>query len=151
MISFSLQELPSKQEIKIFTDVALLAKIFHRLIDNAVKFTANGTIFVGFEKIEKEIHFFVKDSGIGISEKHINQIFDNFNQEESTDIRNSREQVLDCPFQKASLNYLAEKYGWNQKKEKDQLFTSPYLLCKPIVIAKKEIHLFIDVNPPVLC
>jgi PAS domain S-box-containing protein len=76
-----------KRNYKIFTDRELLGKILHQLIDNAVKFTVNGTIDVGFEKKENKMQFFVRDTGIGISDENKNHIFENFIQ---GDIANSR-------------------------------------------------------------
>lgn len=71
----------------ITTDGELLGKILYQLIDNAIKFTSHGQITVGFEKKEDECHFFVKDSGIGISEEYQNKIFGNFDQVDSASTR----------------------------------------------------------------
>ena len=78
---------PSKNNYKIFTDGELLSKILHQLIDNAVKFTNRGTIDVGFEEKEDELWFYVRDTGIGISEENKRHIFENFMQ---VDIANTR-------------------------------------------------------------
>ena len=74
-------------DYKITTDGELLGKILQQLIDNAIKFTSHGQITVGFEKKEDEFHFYVKDSGIGISEENKKLIFGIFNQEDNADTR----------------------------------------------------------------
>lgn len=69
----------------IYTDPVRLQQVFNNLISNAVKFTENGFIEFGIEKTEnKMIYFFVRDSGIGISEKDGKKIFDVFNQVNNT-------------------------------------------------------------------
>lgn len=78
-------ELPA--EFRFSTDQMLLGKILNQLIDNAIKFTDSGQISVGFNILNTELVFFVKDSGIGISEEYKNRIFQNFDQEENLDNR----------------------------------------------------------------
>lgn len=67
----------------INTDGDILSKILYQLVDNAVKFTKEGGISIGFTKYNNNLHFFIKDSGIGISEENRQNIFDDFAQEDS--------------------------------------------------------------------
>lgn len=60
------------------TDPVRFRQIFNNLINNAIKYTDNGFIHFGFEFLEEDIKFFVKDSGIGISPDDINKIFNHF-------------------------------------------------------------------------
>jgi len=64
------------------TDKARLNKILNNLMNNAVKFTESGTIWIGYniDEIHK-IVFFVRDTGIGISEESQSFIFQSFRQE----------------------------------------------------------------------
>lgn len=71
----------------ITSDRELLHKIFVNLIDNAVKFTLAGTITIGYKLEEQHILFFIKDTGIGISEEDQKVIFDIFHQ---VDFSNTR-------------------------------------------------------------
>jgi two-component system sensor histidine kinase/response regulator len=72
-------ELPLEEEYaKIYTDEARVSQIMMNLIDNSVKFTCEGEIIVGYKIVEKNIVFFVKDTGIGIPQNQHHLIFDRF-------------------------------------------------------------------------
>jgi len=78
---------------KLIGDPTKLTQVIVNLISNAIKFTPeNGVIDIGIERISSEdgksrIKFFVKDTGIGVSEKQKENIFKAFSQE---DISTSR-------------------------------------------------------------
>lgn len=55
-----------------------LMQVITNLITNAIKFTFHGEIRFGFDVGEDCIHFYVKDTGMGISEEKIKSIFDRF-------------------------------------------------------------------------
>jgi len=64
------------------TDSKYLSVILHHLIDNAIKFTNQGEVVVklSFDEANKKISLSVKDTGIGISEKDQQIIFEAFKQ-----------------------------------------------------------------------
>ncbi|PKP29617.1 MAG: hypothetical protein CVU00_14770 [Bacteroidetes bacterium HGW-Bacteroidetes-17] len=65
----------------IFSDSKILRKILSNLIDNAFKFTEQGTIEFGYNLVnETDVQFFVFDSGIGIPKEKYNIIFEKFRQ-----------------------------------------------------------------------
>lgn len=70
--------------IIINTDASRLKQILSNLIDNAIKFTQAGFVEMGFSILEstgsKKIQFYVKDSGIGISQENRSLIFNRFRQ-----------------------------------------------------------------------
>lgn len=68
--------------LKLITDHELADKILNHLIDNAVKFTKQGSIGVGIKKLDNEIEFYVKDTGTGIEEDAQQRIFETFMQED---------------------------------------------------------------------
>ena len=74
---------PINKEISILTDAILLKQVLSNLIDNALKFTENGHVEVGYELLgDTHIHFYVKDTGIGIPDSKFKMIFEKFRQVE---------------------------------------------------------------------
>ncbi|MFN8208624.1 MAG: response regulator [Bacteroidales bacterium] len=72
----------SKPQI-LYTDGKRLEQVLSNLLDNALKFTEEGSIEFGYRELSPGLlTFHVKDTGIGISEKFENLIFERFNQAE---------------------------------------------------------------------
>lgn len=62
-----------------FTDILRFTQILSNLIDNAIKYTDSGKITVGYKlKSNKRIQFFVKDTGIGLNEDELENIFEEY-------------------------------------------------------------------------
>ncbi|MDD2304910.1 MAG: ATP-binding protein [Prolixibacteraceae bacterium] len=118
-ITFSM---PEDTKLRILTDEELLTKIFYQLIDNAVKFTSNGTIAIGCEKHNQEYHFFVKDSGIGISEEYKNRIFGNFEQEDFASTRKYEGTGIGLSIAKGFVELLGGKIWVDSQKGKGSTF-----------------------------
>lgn len=63
----------------MFTDKVRLSQVVGNLINNALKFTSEGTVEFGFrQQGDLLIYFYVQDTGCGISAEHIGSIFDRF-------------------------------------------------------------------------
>lgn len=72
----------------IVTDSILLQSVLQKLIDNGIKFTDQGEVEFGYRLLEpSQIDFFVRDTGIGISEKDQDRIFERFHQLDNRTIR----------------------------------------------------------------
>jgi len=65
-------------DVFIKTDSQRLLQILNNLVGNALKFTDRGFVEIGYRLKDREVLFFVKDTGIGISEEGLNKIFDRF-------------------------------------------------------------------------
>jgi PAS domain S-box-containing protein len=65
----------------IFTDRVWLKRILNHLMDNAVKFTLDGSIEFSYMLENEFIVFRIKDTGIGINEENLGRIFEEFRQE----------------------------------------------------------------------
>jgi signal transduction histidine kinase/ligand-binding sensor domain-containing protein/CheY-like chemotaxis protein len=59
-------------------DKVRFRQVFINLLNNAYKFTESGNIDFGYEVLDKQVRFFVSDSGIGIESSEIRRIFDHF-------------------------------------------------------------------------
>jgi two-component system phosphate regulon sensor histidine kinase PhoR len=63
----------------VLGDKERLRQVFYNLIDNSIKYTdSGGTICVGFNELPNSVRVFVRDTGCGISEEHIERIFERF-------------------------------------------------------------------------
>ena len=73
----------------MYSDNVRIRQILLNLISNAAKFTKEGTITLNVSKDinSEEIKFEIKDTGIGISEKYIDDIFNKFTQQDSSTTR----------------------------------------------------------------
>ena len=66
----------------ISTDEEKLYEILSKLLDNAFKYTREGGVTLGYKFKDSELCFFVKDTGIGISPRKMESIFNRFEQAE---------------------------------------------------------------------
>jgi signal transduction histidine kinase/HD-like signal output (HDOD) protein len=71
----------------VYTDPRRLKQVVTCLLDNAAKFTQQGTIVLGAAGVGGGVEIFVKDTGIGIEEKDREVIFDRFRQIDDGDAR----------------------------------------------------------------
>jgi signal transduction histidine kinase/HAMP domain-containing protein len=78
--------IPSSLPI-VRTDGEKLKHVLQNLINNAIKFTENGSVIVSVRCISEVIQFKVKDTGIGIPQDMIPSIFQMFRQLDSSSTR----------------------------------------------------------------
>ena len=79
-LTFAVSNTLPENKAVILTDPERFRQIMNNLLSNALKFTENGVIQFGYELRHDYLYFYVKDSGIGIKEKHLTLIFDHFRQ-----------------------------------------------------------------------
>lgn len=76
-----------ENELFVYFDPVQLQKVFNNLLSNAFKFTkSGGEISLKIVKRENDVQILVSDSGIGIPQKEINNIFDRFYQVNQTNM-----------------------------------------------------------------
>ncbi|PJZ66116.1 transcriptional regulator [Leptospira wolffii] len=78
-LQFEVMRDPSVPEFYI-GDSLRIRQILTNLIGNAVKFTDSGKVTLGVERQGKNLHFYVKDTGIGIHSDRLEKIFEPFTQ-----------------------------------------------------------------------
>jgi signal transduction histidine kinase len=62
----------------IYADPNRLAQVFDNLINNSIKYAPGAEIFISVNQLNKKIIIDFRDTGPGISEKYLDQIFDRF-------------------------------------------------------------------------
>ena len=67
-----------QEEMLVHTDQTVLREIVDNLIQNAIKFTTNGTITLGYDIDGDQICIFVSDTGKGIAKKDQERIYERF-------------------------------------------------------------------------
>jgi PAS domain S-box-containing protein len=70
----------SSEQALVLTDIEKVYALLTNLVKNAIKFTDKGSIEFGYTKKGEFLEFFVKDTGVGISPKLKDQIFERFRQ-----------------------------------------------------------------------
>ncbi|MBN2863199.1 MAG: PAS domain S-box protein, partial [Bacteroidales bacterium] len=65
----------------VFTDKIWLKRVLTHLMDNAIKFTLDGSIEFSYYKENENLVFSIKDTGIGINKENLLRIFEEFRQE----------------------------------------------------------------------
>ena len=73
-----LLDLPG-QEVTVYTDPARLSQVINNLVNNAIKFTSEGNIRIGYRPVPSgNVKIFVEDTGTGMSKEVLEHIFDRF-------------------------------------------------------------------------
>lgn len=113
------------------SDEDKIRRILTNLISNAMKFTANGTIEIGYRILPEKkakIQFYVKDNGIGIDEKNQKIIFEHFRQAELELTRKYGGAGIGLSISKGFAEILGGKISFDSEINKGSIFyfTLPY-------------------------
>lgn len=87
----------------IMIDEHKLSLILDQLVNNAVKFSNNGTVQITASMEVSQLVFQIKDDGIGIDEKQLIKIFDRFHQADASSTRKYSGAGLGLPLARAAL------------------------------------------------
>jgi PAS domain S-box-containing protein len=139
---FLTKELTSKDTF-IKTDKEKVYAILTNLIKNALKFTNEGSIEFGCEKKGNYLEFFVKDTGLGISDSHKIIIFERFRQANDTVSRTHEGSGLGLAISKAYVEMLGGKLWVESEEGKGSTFyfTIPFHsehVIKEKIVAEKS-------------
>ena len=123
----------------ISTDATKLTQILINLIGNAFKFTHNGYINFGYSVKNKQLEFYVEDSGIGIPLDMQEKIFNRFRQVETTNTRNIGGSGLGLSISKAYVKMMGGSIWVTSELGKGSVFyfTIPFKNTNPIKISEK--------------
>lgn len=91
-LDFTIDIEPDLEQVVILGDPTRLTQILINLIENALKFTSAGGVYIIIKTIEKQdntvrLHFCVSDTGIGIPLNKQDLIFESFSQASSSTTR----------------------------------------------------------------
>jgi len=127
-ISIGLKTALTDDGSTIVTDSTKLVQILSNLINNAIKFTKNGKIDFGYTLKDRFLEFFVKDTGIGISEEYHSLIFNRFYQVDRAVSRKYSGTGLGLSICKGYVELLGGTIRVESEPEKGTLFvfTIPY-------------------------
>jgi PAS domain S-box-containing protein len=129
------------QESYIIADPDRLKQVINNLMSNALKFTKEGKVEFGYElKNNTYLSFFVKDTGIGISEEQQKIIFDRFKQAEDGTTRKFSGTGLGLAISKELIEMMGGKIEVKSELQKGAAFTFtlPYQKGTKAVSEKSE-------------
>lgn len=143
----SLKSLPDEKS-HIYFDKAIISKAIINLICNALKFTEKGEIIFGYTLKNSTLEFFVRDTGIGISKKMHNAIFENFRQVDISDSSRYEGAGLGLPISKAFIKAHKGKIWIDSEigKGSQFFFTLPYNQVQVSKTNKKPSYISLSEN-----
>ena len=152
-INFLMEKGENHNDLAIFTDKNRFRQVIQNFLNNAFKYTEKGEISFGYKKINnggrKLLKFFVKDTGIGIEEKHISTIFNRFTKIEDNKEKIYRGTGLGLSITKKLAEILGGEIGVESTKNVGStfFFTIPYQkLDKKTVKINTKKESFDDIN-----
>ncbi|MGE5431875.1 MAG: PAS domain S-box protein [Syntrophomonadaceae bacterium] len=82
-VELELENRTGKNDVRVFADEYTVGQIFNNLVNNAIKYTEKGKISVCIEQNKNEdLVVSIYDTGIGISEEYLPNLFKPFSQEQ---------------------------------------------------------------------
>lgn len=109
-------------EVSVESDNDRVKQVLVNFVSNALKFTEEGFINIGFRKENHYIKFYVRDTGIGIEQEHHHLIFERFIQLESSNTRKYGGNGLGLAISKRLIELLGGEIGVESEKGKGSTF-----------------------------
>ena len=106
-------------QCRLWVDRQRIGQVFSNLLQNALKFTEQGNIFIGYRRLSNgKFYFFVADSGCGIDPESRKAIFDSFVKMNN----NIRGTGLGLSIAKAIVEHYGGGIGVESKKDEGSTF-----------------------------
>ena len=128
-IELRLEKENQDDKFSIISDPLRFRQIMNNLIGNAIKFTNKGFFEFGYKvKDDKEIVFYVKDSGIGLQPEKMEMIFERFRQGQESSTKEYGGTGLGLTISKRLVELLGGKIWVESVLQKGSIFyfTLPY-------------------------
>ena len=118
---------PSLPSCSIETDRNRVAQVLSNFTTNAIKFTQEGTISIGYEARDTELYFYVTDTGAGIPANKLPEVFGRFVKLN----KDKKGTGLGLSISKTIVNKLEGQIGADSVEGKGSTFwfTIPYRTC----------------------
>ena len=118
---------PSLPSCSIETDRNRVAQVLSNFTTNAIKFTQEGTISIGYEARDTELYFYVTDTGAGIPTDKLPEVFGRFVKLN----KDKKGTGLGLSISKTIVNKLEGQIGADSVEGKGSTFwfTIPYRTC----------------------
>jgi PAS domain S-box-containing protein len=110
------------EEMFIYSDYRMIFSILQNIVENAIKFSTEGTITIGCQKEQSGILFFVRDFGAGIPKDKLEVIFDRFVQSETSLNRNYEGAGIGLSISKGLVDLLGGKIWAESELTKGSTF-----------------------------
>ncbi len=141
--SIQLKCTPLAQSIYVLSDPVRLQQVLTNLIGNAIKFTEQGAVELSVAMMNQQndsitLNFMIKDSGIGIPEEKLADIFNQFAQADSSTTRKFGGTGLGLPISKQIIELMGGQIFVNSEEQVGSRF-SFYLPLK-LTEASKPSH-----------
>ncbi len=121
-LQFSVKNTLHSKDSIINTDSDKVYAILTNLVKNAIKFTNEGSIEIGYEKKGKFLEIYVKDTGLGISKNNKDVIFERFRQVNESLDRMHEGSGLGLSIAKSYVEMLGGKIWVESEERKGSIF-----------------------------
>jgi len=124
----------------IIIDQTRLYKALSNLIENAIKFTNEGQVVVGYKLKDRKLKFHVQDTGIGIDLNKTWNIFDRFVQEDETVTTKFGGLGLGLSIAKENIELLGGEINVHSAKNKGSVFSFEVLYTPSNILDVNILH-----------
>ena len=104
------------------------------MLRNSAKFTNEGSVTLSINTIEKDVRFAVTDTGIGMNEKQLGKVFDEFTQAEASTAKDYGGTGLGLPISKK----MTEMMGGKMEVESEEGKGTTFSITIPVEVKEEK-------------